>query len=91
MENERIYQRMVEQINSKPSAEKEETHRKLTAIGFFKDVPGLYPQFGFLLDKQWKENYKILAKLFAEFGEECLPNCHTKSDNGTFIFEWCTR
>ena len=90
MENERIYQRMVEQINNKPSAEKEETQHKLTAIGFFKDVPG-YPQFGFLLDKQWKENYKILAKLFAEFGEECLPNCRTKSDNGTFIFEWCTR
>ena len=80
---------MVEEINNKPSAEKEETQRKLMAIGFFKDVPvpGLYPQFGFLLDKQWKENYKILAKLFAEFGEECL----LKSDNGTFIFEWCTR
>ena len=57
---------------------------------------GSYTGFDFAfptldLDKQWKENYKNLAKLFAEFGEECLPNCHTKSDNGTFIFEWCTR
>ena len=47
---------MIEEINNKPSAEKEETHRKLMAIGSFKDVPGLYPQFGFLLHKQWKEN-----------------------------------